>query len=125
MFTSAKYSFWFLKISLATVFLWFGIDKFIHPTYWLNAWVPASFLDFLTKFNLNSHQFIFLLGIFEMLVGGSLLTGVLTKLFSFLSIIFLVSIFFIAPLNEVIIRDIGLIGGFLAVLCWPNRRHSL
>ncbi|TSC73793.1 MAG: hypothetical protein G01um101444_462 [Parcubacteria group bacterium Gr01-1014_44] len=105
--------------------MWFGIDKFIHPTYWLNAWVPVGFLAFLAKFNIDGHQFIFLQGIFEVLVGVSLLTGVLIKLFSFLAIIFLTSIFFVAPLNEVIIRDLGLIGGFLAILFWPNRRHSL
>ncbi|MDP3731005.1 MAG: DoxX family membrane protein [bacterium] len=125
MFTSARYSFWFLKIGLAAVFIWFGIDKFIHPSYWINAWVPAGFLTFLARFNIDGQQFIFLMAIFEMLVGISLLTGILVKTFSFLSILFLVSVFFTAPLNEVIIRDIGLIGGFLAILFWPNRRHSL
>jgi len=125
MFTSAKYSFWFLKIGLAAVFIWFGIDKFIHPTYWVNAWVPGGFLAFLAKLSLDGTQFMFLMGIFEVLVGISLLTGVLTKLFSFLTIVFLVSVFFTAPINEVIIRDIGLIGGFLAILFWPNRRHAL
>lgn len=125
MFTSARFSFWFLKIGIAAVFLWFGIDKFIHPTYWLNAWVPAGFVSFLSRFNLDGSQFVFLLGIFEVLVGISLLTDVLVKLFSFLAIIFLLFIFFIAPLNEVIIRDLGLIGGLLAILFWPYRRRSL
>ncbi|OGN13065.1 MAG: hypothetical protein A3C71_00430 [Candidatus Yanofskybacteria bacterium RIFCSPHIGHO2_02_FULL_43_15c] len=125
MFTSVKASFWFLKIGLAAVFLWFGIDKFIHPTYWLNAWVPAGFISFSSRFNLDGNQFVFLLGIFEVLVGISLLTDVLVKFFSFLAILFLVSVFFIAPLNEVIIRDVGLIGGLLAILFWPHRHRSL
>jgi len=125
MFTSARYSFWFLKIGLAAVFLWFGSDKFIHPSYWINAWVPAGFLTFLARFNIDGQQFIFLMAIFEMLVGISLLSGILVKTFSFLAITFLISVFFTAPFNEVIIRDIGLIGGFLAILFWPNRRHSL
>ena len=125
MFTSVKFSIWFLRLGLAAVFLWFGIDKFIHPAYWINAWVPAGFLDFLSRFRLDGNQFIFLMGIFEVLVGTSLLTGVLMKLFSFLAIIFLVSIFFTAPFNEVIIRDFGLLGGFLAILFWPYRRRHL
>jgi len=125
MFASARYSFWFLRIGLAAVFLWFGIDKFIHPVYWLNAWVPSSFISFLSRFHLNGNQFIFLLGIFETLVGISLLTGVLAKFFSFLAVIFLVAIFFTAPFNEVIVRDIGLTGALLAVLFWPSRRHAL
>jgi|SRR3989344_9503527 len=125
MFTSVKYSFWFLKIGLVAVFLWFGFDKFIHPTYWLNAWVPAGFVSFLGRFGLDGSQFVFLLGVFEILVGISLLTSVLTKFFSFLAIIFLVAVFFIAPFNEVVIRDFSLIGGLLAVLFWPHRRRAL
>lgn len=103
--------------------MWFGTDKFIHPAYWLNAWVPAGFLSFLFRFNLDGNQFIFLTGVFEILTGVSLFSGVWVKLFSFLAVIFLVSVFFIAPLNEVIIRDIGLIGGFLAILFWPDRQR--
>ena len=125
MFTSVKVSFWFLKIGLAAVFLWFGIDKFLHPAYWLNAWVPAGLVSFLSRFNLDGSQFVYLLGIFEILVAVSLLSNVLVKFFSFLAIIFLLSVFFIAPLNEVLIRDIGLVGGLLAILFWPYRRRSL
>lgn len=129
MYRSVRTSHIILTFGLAAVFLWFGIDKFIHPTYWLNAWVPAGFVQFLAYtspiFLLDPQQFIFLLGIFETLVGISLLTGVLAKLFSFLAIIFLAVIFFVVPFNEVVVRDFGLIGGLSAILFWPNRRRAL
>ena len=111
-----------LRIGLAAVFLWFGIDKFFHPTYWINAWVPGGVLSFFDKFGVNDLQFIYLNGIFEVLVGLSLLTGVFIKFFSALAILFLVLIFIFIGFNEVVIRDVGLIGGFAALVMWPKRR---
>lgn len=121
MLTSAKYSHFFLKISLAAVFLWFGLDKFFHPSYWLNAWVPQWFLSVLTQLGTSGVQFVYINGAFEVLVGVSLLTGVLTRFFSFLAIVFLATVIFTVGLSEVTVRDIGLIGGFVSLLVWPER----
>ncbi|MBI2057559.1 MAG: DoxX family membrane protein, partial [Candidatus Yanofskybacteria bacterium] len=106
----------------AAVFLWFGIDKFIHPSYWLNAWVPQWFVDFIGRFGTSGLQFIYLNGVFEVLVGVSLLSGFLMRFFSFLSVLFLAAILFIAGFSEVTVRDLGLIGGFLSLLFWPRKR---
>jgi len=111
-----------LRLGLAAVFLWFGIDKFFHPTYWINAWVPGGVLSFFDKFGVNDLQFIYLNGIFEVLVGLSLVTGIFIRFFSFLAILFLISIFAFIGFNEVVIRDVGLIGGFAALVVWPKRR---
>ena len=111
-----------LRLGLAAVFLWFGIDKFFHPTYWINAWVPGGVLSFFDKFGVNDLQFIYLNGIFEVLVGLSLVTGIFIRFFSFLAILFLISIFAFIGFNEVVIRDVGLIGGFAALVMWPKRR---
>ncbi len=108
MFTSPRYSYLFLRLGLAFVFLWFGAGSFINPDYRLNAWLPQ--------------QFIYILGIFEMLVGLSLLFDIFTKLFSLLAIIFLTVILVINGLTEIIVRDVGLISGLLAVLFWPENR---
>ncbi len=124
MFTSSRYSYFALRIGLAAVFLWFGIDKMIHPSYWLNAWVPKQVIEILAKFSVSGMQLIYLNGIFEILVGLSLVTGVFTKIFSILAIIFLILVLTFNGISEVIIRDLGLIGGLLAVFLWPsiNRR---
>ena len=108
---STKYSYLVLRLGLAAVFFWFGIDKFFHPSYWINAWTPAWF---------DSVQLMYLLGIFEVLIGLSLLTKVFSKAFSLLGILFLLSIFAVIGITEVTIRDIGLMGGLLAVFLWPE-----
>lgn len=122
MFSSSKYSYFALRLGLTTVFLWFGIDKMFHPIYWLDAWVPQSVQIFFGSFGLSGTQFIYLNGVFEILVGLSLVTGVFTKLFSVLTIFFLLGVLVFAGINEVTIRDFGLIGGFIAVLLWPDGR---
>src|SRR3989344_5218754 len=123
MFTSSRYSYLALRLGLAAVFLWFGIDKMFHPSYWLNAWVPQGIQSLIKGFSLTGLQFIYINGIFEILVGLSLVTGVFTKIFSMLAIIFLILVLAFNGISEVTVRDFGLIGGFLAVFLWPNISH--
>lgn len=120
MFTSSRYSYLALRLGLATVFLWFGIDKMFHPAYWLNAWIPKQIIEILSSLNISGIQFIYLNGIFEILIGLSLVTGVFMKFFSVLAILFLMGVLVFVGINEVTVRDFGLIGGFMAVLLWPN-----
>ena len=120
MFSSSRFSYLVLRLGLAAVFLWFGVDKILHPTYWLNAWVTPTVRSMLDVIGIPAAQFIYLNGIFEILVGVSLVTNVMQRIFSLLAVLFIISIFIFVGLNEVTVRDIGLLGGFLAVLFWPN-----
>lgn len=120
MFSSSRYSYLALRLGLAAVFLWFGIDKMFHPAYWLNAWVPERIVKILFEFGLPGIQFIYLNGIFEILVGLSLITGVFTKFFSALAILFLISVLIFVGISEVTVRDFAMVGGFVAVVLWPN-----
>ena len=122
MIESLKYSNLFLRLGLAFVFIWFGIDKFIHPIYWINAWFPQSAADLLSNFGFDENSFMIAAAVFEILVGVSILSGIFIKFFTALAIIFLVVIFFFFGFNEVLVRDIGLIGGLLALFFWPNGR---
>ena len=107
MIFSTKYSYIALRIGIAIVFFWFGADKFIHPAHWMEQWI-------------TSNQLAYLKGIFEVLIGLSLITGVFTKVFSFLGILFLLSIFFFLGINNATVLYMGLIGGLLAVVLWPK-----
>ena len=120
MFSSSRLSYLFIRLGLAAVFLWFGIDKMIHPDYWLNAWVAPSIRSLVGSVGLSGNQFVYLNGVFEILVGVSLVTNVLQRFFSLLAALFLVSIFIFIGFNEVTVRDIGLLGGFLAIIFWQN-----
>ena len=120
MFTSSRLSYLFLRLGLAAVFLWFGIDKMINPDYWLNAWVTPTARSIVGLAGLSGTQFIYLNGVFEILAGVSLVTNVLQRLFSLLAMLFLIGVFIFIGFNEVTVRDIGLLGGFLAIIFWQN-----
>ena len=121
MFQSLRYSNLFLRLGLAAVFLWFGIDKFLNPQYWLNAWVPQSVISFASKSGASGMDIVYASGVFELLVGASVLSNIFIKIFSVLALMFLTTVFFTFGVNEVIVRDIGLMGGFLSLLFWRWR----
>lgn len=123
MFQSFRCSNIFLRLGLAAVFLWFGIDKFIHPDYWLSAWVPQDVLALADRFGISGFDIVNISGVFELLVGASILSNIFIKVFSFLAILFLVSIIFVFGMNEVLVRDIGLVGGLLSLMFWPSRKR--
>ena len=121
MFSSNHYSYLFLRLGLAAVFLWFGIDKFIHPNYWIDAWVPHWFQGFLGNIGVSSLTFIYFQGVFETAVGLSFLINLFIKLFSFLAAIFLIAVLLAIGFNEITVRDMGLLGAVLSLLFWPQR----
>ncbi len=124
MFQSLKYSNLVLRVSLAIVFFWFGIDKFFHPDYWVNAWVPQSVSLFMTNFKIRPIDVIYLSGVFEVLVGTSLVTNIFIVLFSSLAVLFMGSVMIFNGFSEVLVRDVGLIGAFLSLIFWPRSRNS-
>mgnify|MGYP001615809934 CR=1 FL=1 len=123
MFQSLRYSNIFLRLGLAAVFIWFGVDKFLNPQYWLSAWIPQSALAIASKIGMSGLDIVYTSGVFELLVGASVLSNIFIKAFSVLALIFLVIVLFTFGISEVLVRDIGLMGGFLALLFWPERRN--
>lgn len=122
MLNSLRTSHLILRLSLAFVFLWFGVDKFVHPDYWINAWVPLWFLAVLDRINLEAVKFIYLNGIFEVVLGLGLVFNIFVKGFAFLAVLFLAAVMLSTGFNEVIVRDMGLIGIALALLFWNGRK---
>ena len=123
MFQSLRYSNIFLRLGLAAVFIWFGVDKFLTPQYWLSAWIPQSALSVASRVGVSGMDVVYASGVFELLVGASVLSNIFIKIFSVLALIFLVAVLLTFGISEVIIRDVGLMGGFLSLLFWPERRR--
>lgn len=99
MIFSTKYSYLVLRIALAIVFFWFGVRQFFLP---------------------DATQAIYITGILEVLIGLSLLTGVLIKFFSVLGVILLIYMAIPITMSDQIIKDIGLLGALFAILLWPK-----
>lgn len=124
MYQSLQSSQLALRIGLAAVFVWFGIDKFIQPQYWIDAWMPQWAQHAAQGIGMSTTNAIFLIGIFEVLVAISLATGFFSRLFASAAILYLVTILVVTGLNEIVVRDIGLIAGLVALVIWPERRYA-
>lgn len=122
MFHSLRTPHLALRIGLAVVFMWFGVSKFIDPVHW-QGWIPQGVEHVLAGIGMSSRNFIFLNGIFEVLIAVSLLSGYFIRIFAGAALAFLtivVAVHITGP-TEVLVRDIGLIGGLLALTLWPER----
>lgn len=126
MFHSLRAPHLALRIGLAVVFMWFGVDKFISPVAW-QGWIPQGMESVLSGVGMSAQNFIFLNGIFEVLVAISLLSGYFIRIFASVAAVFLAIVVavHIAGPTEIVVRDIGLVGGLLALVLWPERRTTI
>lgn len=120
MIRSTIYAYWAIKIGLAVVFLWFGIDKFINPDIWINTWLPEGFANFLDGYSVTPKQIIYVFGIFEILAALSFLTGVFLNVFAPLSILFVISGMLFTGFNKEAVYSLGLIGALSSLALWPE-----
>ena len=124
MWQSVKLSHTILRLSLAAVFLWFGVDKFFQPNYWLSAWIPASAVHIASLLHLGAYSLVYAIGVFEILVGVSLASNMYVEIFGLLAFLFLATTSLFYGLNEILVRDVGLMGGLLALVFWPSGQRK-
>lgn len=122
MFTSPRHSLLVLRLGLAAVFLWWGIDQFRHAALWLATWLPASWTAIAARWGWLETRLLLVLAVFFTLAGLSLLLGVFQKLFAFLAILLLTGWLLTSGLTIGSVPYCGLIGALLAVLFWPADR---
>ncbi len=108
-----------LRIGLGGVFLWFGIDKFVHPEIWLN-YIPEWF-----PMLVSEGLFINLLGIVESLIGFFVLVGFYSQLAAGIAALMLVPIIFSLGYNELMVRDVGLFFLAAGIAVLGSGRYSL
>lgn len=94
-----------LRAGLAIVLVWFGVDKFVHTSYW-PMWVPDA-LAFM-----SSTAGLYLIGAFEVLLGLALLSGRRERAVSLATAAYLAAIV-IAQGVAPVVRDIGLLAAAL------------
>lgn len=119
-----------IRLGLALVFLVFGLDKFRSEEAQLASWADWVPRWFATLIGGQVKAFISVLGVFEVLVGLSFLTGYLLSWAALLSSLFLLATvllstsgIFVGSLDQFTIRDIGLLGGTLALLFFSRSRR--
>ena len=65
---------------------------------------------------------MYLNGIIEVLIGVSLISTLLMRVFAPIGILILIGVMVFHGFNEILIRYLGLIGGLAALIFWPDRR---
>jgi len=99
----SKYSDLILRLGLGFVFIYFGIDKFFHPSYWI-GYIPAWFV-----IPISMTVFIYLMGIVETVVGLGIVTNRHLRFFAAIAALMLIGISISIGWNEITVRDIGLL----------------
>ncbi|HUD04316.1 MAG TPA: DoxX family protein [Candidatus Paceibacterota bacterium] len=108
-----------LRIGIASVFLWFGFDQFIHTTDWI-GYVPQSVSNLL---HLSPITLVYMNGLFEITFGLALFLGFYTRFVAFLLALHLIDITFIVGYSAIGVRDFGLCIATIAI--WLNGRDFL
>jgi len=108
-------SYWILRICLAIVFIWFGVDKLLSPNNWFD-YVPTMINDMPFKIN----TFIILNGMFEVILGLMLLWRRTLYLASGVIVLFIAMITIFLGFDEVIVRNLGLLSVALALFMWKK-----
>lgn len=94
--------------SVAVVFLWFGLDKFINFQYYLSWFSATQSIKMLLPFSTDLS--IHILGIVEIAVCILLFLGIKTRVLSIVVIVFLMTILVSAKYPSSFPQDIGIIG---------------
>lgn len=92
-----------LRIGLGGVFLWFGIDKFVHPDIWVN-YIPSWF-----PMLIPVSTFILLMGVVESLIGLFVLIGFYTRTSASIAALMMIPILISLGYNEIGVRDFGIL----------------
>lgn len=105
--SAAHMSRWMLILGLAFVFIYFGIDKFVHPALWI-GWMP-EWLE--GQLSLTRDQWMQATAIAEIIIGAALLFPfrLVQRIAAFLAAAHLTAVLTQTGWNDVAVRDIGLL----------------
>jgi uncharacterized membrane protein YphA (DoxX/SURF4 family) len=109
-----------LRISMALVFLYFGISQLIRPETFI-GWLPSE----MSMIPIDSRIIVIFNGMFETFFGTLLLLGLYSRTSAFLLGAHLFGITLTIGFTEIGVRDFGLAMATLALIIMPKSEFSL
>ena len=106
-----KYSVDIVRISLALVLLWFGINQVSDSDSFLGyvpAWAMPNHMHMMHFPQIEINTIIIFNGISEIIIGLFLLVGLYTRIFAFIAAMHLFIIAVSLGYNDIAVRDFGL-----------------
>src|SRR5690606_29431057 len=104
-----------LRFAVGASFLWFGVDKWVHPEAWI-----SYFPNWLLNTRNSGETWLQIGGAFEFALGIFLVAGAKLRTVSAMGGIYLAAVAVILGANEVTVRDTAIIGGLLALFIEAN-----
>ena len=112
-----------LRITISLVFLWFGINQILSPSDWVD-FVPAF-----ASVIVNAKTLVLVNGVFEIIFGLMLLTGIYVRISALLLGLHLMGIATSLGYGALMIRDLGLSFATLSISllgpdkwCWGYKK---
>jgi len=107
-----------LRFGLGITFIWIGIYIVRNPEAW-SAYIRPWMLALLPA---SPERTMFANGLLDIAIGGLLLFNIFPWLIAALASIHLAIILIVSGINEITVRDIGLLGATLAlgIATWPQ-----
>jgi len=121
MITAIKDPLFIIRIGIALIFIWFGIDKFINPFIWI-AWVPKWILSVVPFSNFT---FIYLQGVVQLLLGLLLLFGLFLRKAAVITTLFMIGIIIVVGFNDIAVRDFAILTIAVALILAKNHPLTL
>ena len=85
--------------------------------------MPNFIINLGTYFHISTSAIVYGTGVVELLVGISLASNMFVDFFALVAAVLLITISLFYGFNEVLVRDVGLIGALLALVFWPHPRY--
>ena len=100
-----------LRIGIGITFVWIGILIVQEPLVWgsyINPWAEQLLL-------LSKTTTMMIVGIFDIIIGALFIINRLKKITAVLASLHIINVLVVSGFNNATIRDIGLLGGTLAL----------
>ncbi len=109
-----------IRVAIAAVFLWFGIDILRHTATWIALWLPPSIAHLAERVGLAANQFLYIVAIFSILVAISHVSGLFIRFFSVLGACILLVQLLSSGFTSATVVATGLAIILLALTQWPD-----
>ena len=119
-YTMKNFSPILVRIVIATVFIWFGLQQLTDPSSWI-GFLPT----WVASIPVSQTGFIYLNGAFELLLGTSLLFGFYARTCAFLLGLHLLGITYTVGYGAIGVRDFGLSLTALSIAFGPISPFSI
>lgn len=107
-----------LRFAVGAVFLWFGVDKWVHPQAWY-GWMPPWLMG---RLPIDPDVFLWWNGAVEFVVGILLVAGRLLRGTAAFAGAYVLAITVTLGASEVTVRDTALVGCCLALFIHANAK---